>query len=170
MSTMTLSTQRGETPQQIPSEQDPRARGRRRAMRPSYCTQNDGRCATCSLVNYGLDCVNNPIPHKVPQTRHTRMMATYKGFSGPRTVEAVLAQIPEDLQGRLTGRELGMVMTAVNTAYHNGRASHQGIDICDDCVWLPWRGTKGEGQLIPIAALRAIQITDNHYTLDYTES
>lgn len=26
-----------------------------------YCTQNDGDCETCSLVNYGLDCQNNPV-------------------------------------------------------------------------------------------------------------
>lgn len=26
-----------------------------------YCTQNDGDCSTCSLVNYGRDCLNNVI-------------------------------------------------------------------------------------------------------------
>ena len=26
-----------------------------------YCTQNDGDCQTCALVNYGRDCQNNPI-------------------------------------------------------------------------------------------------------------
>jgi len=26
-----------------------------------YCTQNDGDCGTCSLVNYGRDCMNNPV-------------------------------------------------------------------------------------------------------------
>jgi len=25
-----------------------------------YCTQNDGECETCSLVNYNRDCYNNP--------------------------------------------------------------------------------------------------------------
>ena len=29
--------------------------------KPTYCTQNDGDCKTCSLVNYGRDCRNNPI-------------------------------------------------------------------------------------------------------------
>jgi hypothetical protein len=29
-------------------------------MRP-YCTQNNGDCFTCSLVNYGRDCYNNNI-------------------------------------------------------------------------------------------------------------
>lgn len=27
----------------------------------SYCTQNDNECPTCSLVNYGRDCLNNPL-------------------------------------------------------------------------------------------------------------
>ena len=26
-----------------------------------YCSQNNGDCKTCSLVNYGMDCHNNPI-------------------------------------------------------------------------------------------------------------
>lgn len=26
-----------------------------------YCTQNDGDCRICSLVNYGLDCRNNAL-------------------------------------------------------------------------------------------------------------
>jgi len=29
--------------------------------RPEYCSQNGGDCSTCSLVNYGLDCQNNPV-------------------------------------------------------------------------------------------------------------
>jgi len=29
-------------------------------MKP-YCTQNAGNCKTCSLVNYGRDCYNNPL-------------------------------------------------------------------------------------------------------------
>jgi hypothetical protein len=30
-------------------------------MKPEYCTQNKGKCETCSLVNYDLDCRNVPI-------------------------------------------------------------------------------------------------------------
>jgi len=29
-------------------------------MKP-YCTQNNGDCSTCSLVNYGRDCQNQPL-------------------------------------------------------------------------------------------------------------
>jgi hypothetical protein len=28
---------------------------------PSYCTQNAGHCSSCSLANYGRDCMNNKI-------------------------------------------------------------------------------------------------------------
>jgi hypothetical protein len=36
---------------------------RRKAImgKPDYCTQNNGDCSTCSLVNYGRDCHNNPV-------------------------------------------------------------------------------------------------------------
>jgi hypothetical protein len=34
-------------------------------MKKEYCTQNNGDCQTCSLVNYGRDCRNNPAD---PQT------------------------------------------------------------------------------------------------------
>lgn len=30
-------------------------------MKKTFCIQNDGNCITCSLVNYGRDCQNNPI-------------------------------------------------------------------------------------------------------------
>jgi hypothetical protein len=33
-------------------------------MKKDYCTQNDGDCLTCSLVNYGRDCRNNPVDFK----------------------------------------------------------------------------------------------------------
>ncbi len=26
-----------------------------------YCTQNEGECESCSLVNHGLDCMNNEL-------------------------------------------------------------------------------------------------------------
>jgi len=29
-------------------------------MKP-YCTQNNGNCSTCSLVNYNRDCQNQPL-------------------------------------------------------------------------------------------------------------
>lgn len=37
-----------------------------------YCTQNDGDCSTCSLVNYGRDCHNNPINPTPAEIRNLR--------------------------------------------------------------------------------------------------
>ena len=34
-----------------------------------YCTQNNGDCTTCSLVNYGMDCHNNKIVDDVSEER-----------------------------------------------------------------------------------------------------
>ena len=33
------------------------------AVSKGYCTQNNGDCETCSLLNYGRDCHNNMITH-----------------------------------------------------------------------------------------------------------
>lgn len=35
-------------------------------MKP-YCTQNNGDCSTCSLVNYGRDCMNVPLKNPAAQ-------------------------------------------------------------------------------------------------------
>ena len=37
----------------------------------TYCTQNNGKCNTCSLTNYGRDCQNNPIKSEHPDIFHT---------------------------------------------------------------------------------------------------
>jgi hypothetical protein len=105
-------------------------------------------------------------------------MAVYTGFHGHNTVAALLSQIPEELLTRLTGYEMGLVMNAVNDAFYNGRVSNKRIDIVDDCVWLPFGGDilddgKEQGRLIPIDALKSVNITVNkrsrRYTLDYSE-
>ena len=101
------------------------------------------------------------------------MMKAYTGHAGAVTVGEVRKQIPQELQDRLTGHEYGLVMSAVNAAYHKGRASLGGLDLCDDCVWVPWGGEtkdgKETGQLIPIQALRNIKIDGKKYTLNYEE-
>lgn len=30
-------------------------------MKTDYCTQNEGDCLSCALVNYGRDCANNRV-------------------------------------------------------------------------------------------------------------
>ena len=158
----------------------------------SYCVQGrKGRwpnrsCIDCALRNYGLDCHNNPVPTQPAPKRLVgweQAMATYHaggGFCGDATVSAILADVGPELETRLTGHELGLVLLAVARAYHKGRDSNGGVDLCDDCLWLPWGGGQAEddaqrerGQLVPIAALREIRVSEDHestrYQLDYTE-
>jgi len=84
------------------------------------------------------------------------MMAAYNGFAGSRTLEAVMAQVPDELWDRLTGRELGIVMTAINASFHKGKAS-AGAEVVDDCIWVA-------GKLIPLAAIEAITVKE---TVEY---
>jgi len=90
-------------------------------MKKDYCTQNNGDCQTCSLVNYSLDCRNNSINEKPRKnTPVSRMMGAYGGFTGPQTLKAIQEQIPQELWENITYRQRGLVMKAVNDAYHNG--------------------------------------------------
>lgn len=68
-------------------------------------------------------------------TKRDRMMAAYDGFKGPQTVNAVFSQIPEELQEQLTGRQLGLVMSAINRAYHTG--VKKGEEEITDYICLP---------------------------------
>jgi len=63
----------------------------------SYCTQNNGDCETCSLVNYGRDCQNNPLPRKAEPVNKTGLngfiaYAIKHGVhNGPQTIKALAA-------------------------------------------------------------------------------
>jgi len=106
-------------------------------MKKSYCTQNNGNCSTCSLVSYGLDCANNPVETKpVRKTKYDRALKVYAGFKGGATVEHIKKLIGKELAERLTGHELGLVMSAVNRAYQEGKASAGAELIDDNCVWI----------------------------------
>ena len=102
--------------------------------KPSYCTQNNGDCKTCSLVNYGMDCKNEPVqsffnPYK--GNKESRAMQTYDGHKGGQTVAHIKKLIGKELADRLTGHELGLVMSAVNRAWHEAKAS-TGAEMVDD--------------------------------------
>lgn len=105
--------------------------------------------------------------------KRTRAMQEYDGFQGTQTVEHVMSSIPDSLCDDLTGRQVGKVMSIRNAAYQEGKRALDGIDLCDDCVWLPWGGTEGNGQLVPVEALKRItsETTDKGttYRLEYTE-
>lgn len=106
----------------------------------SYCTQNDGKCETCSLVNYGRDCRNEPVAtvEKKPKVLRGRAAAevAFDGHHGEVTMEAVEKFIGDKLRERLTGREYGLAMSAVNAAFHAGK-KECGAEVIDgDYVWV----------------------------------
>jgi hypothetical protein len=110
----------------------------REIMKKSYCTQNNGKCETCSLVNYGLDCGNNPISVSNPRkgTKADRALKAYDGFKGGATVDHIKKLVGKELAERLTGHELGLVMSAVNRAYQEGKASAGAEMIDSNCVYI----------------------------------
>ena len=70
------------------------------------------------------------------------MMKYYDGHKGAQTVDHVLDLVGSDLLGvdqqgleMLTERQLGLVMSAVNRAYHDGKDSI-GAEISDDWVYI----------------------------------
>jgi DNA-binding XRE family transcriptional regulator len=42
---------------------------------PTYCTQNNGSCATCALSSYGRDCQGNAISPNPEQVKDARVKA-----------------------------------------------------------------------------------------------
>jgi len=62
--------------------------------------------------------------------KYKAMHASFTGHDGPVTVAAVQSHIPPELYDRLAGRDLGLVMSAVNAAYHAGRKS-TGAEVVD---------------------------------------
>ena len=62
--------------------------------KPSYCTQNEGACESCALVNYGRDCRNNPLKLT------TKQAAVYLGVNDSRIRQMILS-------GELSAEKMG---------------------------------------------------------------
>ena len=126
-------------------------------MKKEYCTQNNGNCQTCSLVNYGLDCANNPIaPPKKPNgpgNKWSRVMANYNGHKGWATIEHVehnIASAYPTAYAELTGVQYGKLMSVANTSYQDGKASNK-IEMWaydSDLDWLA--GMRGTDTVIEV--------------------
>ena len=113
---------------------------------PNYCTRTPKprTCAGCSLVNYGLDCANNPMPASKPRkSKQERALAKYNGHRGSATVAHVERNIESAYPTAyrdLTGVQYGRLMSVANTSYHDGRAS-AGAELVDDDLVIV-RGSK----------------------------
>ncbi len=109
---------------------------------PNYCTRTPKprNCTACSLVNYGLDCANNPLPRKpAKSSKWERALAQYNGHKG----EATIAHVERNIESvyptayrDLTGVQYGRLMSVANTSYHAGRASTHAERIDPDAVYV----------------------------------
>jgi hypothetical protein len=85
------------------------------------------------------------------QLKLQRAIKLYKGFKGDRSIAAIIEQIPAALIEQLTGKQLAVVMEAINGAYQKGRASTGAEKIDNDCVWV-----SGVEKLIEIKEKNAV--------------
>lgn len=65
--------------------------------------------------------------------KNKNMMAAFNGFHGSVVISEIMSRIPAELLERLTGREIGLVMSAMNASYHAGRAA-TGAEVIDSTV------------------------------------
>ena len=102
-----------------------------------YCTQNDGDCSTCSLVNYGLDCANNALPQVTRlQTKYERVKALSPIGKYHRTFDAIWSGIPDELKDQLTSKQLTLVVAAKAQSFQDGKASTGAEMVDDNAVWI----------------------------------
>lgn len=73
---------------------------------------------------------------KKHQIKINRAIEKYTGFKGGATISAITSQVPEELIERLTGKELGLVMEAINVAFQKGKASTGAEMIDNNAVYI----------------------------------
>jgi putative transposon-encoded protein len=64
-----------------------------------YCTQNEGDCKTCSRVNYGKDCKNNPIDQQMQEFKIEGIEAVPKTVTSGNGHSARI-NVPPSWQGK----------------------------------------------------------------------
>jgi hypothetical protein len=82
----------------------------------------------------------------------SRAVSEYRargGFCGAATVDAIKANLPIELYKELTGRQIGIVMAACNSAFHKGKAATGAEMVDEDAVWIASRGIIVELPLLP---------------------
>ena len=84
--------------------------------------------------------------------KYNNMRKNYDGFQGPRSFDAVRSQLPTELLETCTGKQLGLIMGAINKAFHNGR-SETGAEIIDGSGL--WISTIPEAGILEINAIRS---------------
>ena len=109
---------------------------------PKYCIYPEkDTCEMCHLVNYGLDCHNNPIsvahdddpPSKTQLVYDHSLLRSYVPSSKTPHINALADSI---LWDDLSIEQLATIVKLMQQAYRNGQAA-QGAEMIDnDAVWL----------------------------------
>lgn len=83
--------------------------------------------------------------------KSNNMMKAYAGFKGPQTMQHISKLVGPELAELLTGKQLGLVMNAINNAYHEGKAS-TGAEVIDgEAVYI-----NSLGQLYELSDLKRL--------------
>lgn len=121
-------------------------------MKPNYCTQPDVEdCTYCNLVNYGLDCQNNPVAiFEVPQSKYHMVLnhSTLHHYTPSEKTPHIDALDGAGLLDVLSVDQLASIVIIAQAAYRNGQASQKAELIDSDAVWLDGVGTlekQGDG-------------------------
>ena len=105
----------------------------------------------------------------------------YTGFKGTATVRAVMDQIPEELVDQLTGKQLALVMSAIDSAYQRGKSSTGSEMIDNNAVYInsinkiiEWSEVGAEYERITqqeggATVTRSIKTKDGHLECRFSE-
>lgn len=109
-------------------------------MKPDYCTiPNVTECMYCNLVNYGLDCANNPIPvsqEEIVPSKYQQVYDYLPQYNPSAKTPHLDAIRQAGLLEVLSIEKAAEVVIIVQTAYQRGRASAGAEKIDTDAVWL----------------------------------
>jgi hypothetical protein len=110
-------------------------------MKPTYCTHPDvPDCIYCNLVNYGLDCSNNPIP-TAPPGEVSKYQQAYDSLRARAYVPSGITPHLDALEqagliAALTLDQIVAIVVIAQTAYRNGQAAQGAERIDNDAVWV----------------------------------
>jgi hypothetical protein len=110
-------------------------------MKPNYCSRPDvPECWLCSLVNYGLDCNNNPIPRQ-PEGEPSKYQLVYDHPVLRHYVPSEKAPHLDVLEkvgllDALTPDQLAAIVIIAQSAFRTGQASMQAEKLDNDAVWI----------------------------------
>lgn len=107
-------------------------------MKPDYCTNtNVATCSTCNLVNYGLDCHNNPVTSATaPLSKYQQVYDALRQLVPSEKTPHLDALEDRQLLDDLTVDQATIIVQLMQSAYRNGQASQGAEKIDGDAVWI----------------------------------